>query len=110
MAWRSLTATGPAPRPRAGAATTPWPMALTPRLPRAGPARPGTQFDGAYAGQGQLVADSGSPGSGGGSFDTAIDIGNNGTGTFNDGAVAGAGGLVGLGGDGNHDVAIDFGN
>jgi hypothetical protein len=71
---------------------------------------PGTQFDGAYAGQGQLVPDSGSPGSGEGSYDTAIDIGNNGTGTFNDGAVAGAGGLVGLGGDGNHDVAMDFGN
>jgi hypothetical protein len=45
-----------------------------------------------------------------GSYDTAIDIGNNATGTLDDGADAGSGGLVGLGDDGNNDVAIDIGN
>ncbi|HXO79342.1 MAG TPA: hypothetical protein VN856_05565 [Mycobacterium sp.] len=65
-------------------------------------------LNGAYAGAGSLLGNEG--GTGGGSFNTAIDIGNNASGTFGDGAHAGAGGLAGLGDDGNHDFAIDFGN
>jgi hypothetical protein len=56
------------------------------------------------------AAAGGAAGSTGNNFDSAIDIGNNASGTFDDGAHAGSGGLAGLGDDGNHDFAIDFGN
>jgi hypothetical protein len=65
-------------------------------------------YNGAYAGAGNIAGDPDGPGSG--SYNTAIDIGNNASGTFDDGAHAGSGGLAGLGDDGNHDFAIDFGN
>jgi hypothetical protein len=56
------------------------------------------------------TAAGGAAGSTGNNFNSAIDIGNNATGTFDDGAHAGSGGLAGLGDDGNHEFAIDFGN
>jgi hypothetical protein len=69
-------------------------------------------YDGAWAGNADLDDNT----SGGtGSDDTAIDIGDNtndvseGVGG-NDGAFAGAGGLLGETGDGNNDTAIDVGN
>ena len=65
-------------------------------------------YNGAYAGAGSLIPDEGGQGSG--SFNTAIDIGNNGTGASQVGAHAGSGGLEGLGDDGNHEFAFDFGN
>ena len=49
--------------------------------------------------RGQPSGDQG--GTGSGSYNTAIDIGNNASGTFDDGAHAGSGGLAGLGDDGN---------
>ena len=66
------------------------------------------EFNGAYAGAGNLIGNADGPGSG--SYNTAIDIGNNAGGTFDDGAHAGSGGLEGLGDDGNHNFAIDIGN
>jgi hypothetical protein len=66
------------------------------------------EHNGAYAGSGNLTGDSGDHGSG--SYNTAIDIGNNGAGTEQVGAHAGAGGLEGLGDDGNGNFAIDMGN
>jgi hypothetical protein len=75
-------------------------------LPTTGP------YDGAYAGDSDLIGN----GNGDtGSYDTAIDIGNNtndtalGVGGY-DGAFSGAGGLVGLTGNGDYDTAINFGN
>jgi hypothetical protein len=77
---------------------------------------------GAYAGDSDLIGDSDG---GTGAYDTAIDIGNDtndvGSGGFHgggygygeggdSGAFAGAGGLAGSTGDGDHDTAIDFGN
>jgi hypothetical protein len=66
--------------------------------------------DGAYAGNADVIGN----GSGGtGINDTAIDIGNNtNTATLggNEGAFAGAGGLIGATGNGNNDTAIIFGN
>ncbi len=67
---------------------------------------------GAFAGAANLIGNDSATG-GTGSFDDAIDIGNNTdtTGIYaNDGAFAGAGGLIGLSGDGNNETAIDFGN
>ena len=64
--------------------------------------------DGAYAGNGDLGG-----GSGIGTHDIAIDIGNNSNGASgggSEGAFAGAGGLGGLPGDGDNDTAIDIGN
>ena len=62
---------------------------------------------GAYAGWSNL---GGSTDGGTGVHDTAIDVGNNTGNGANDGAFAGAGGLVGAFGDGNNDTAIDFSN
>ena len=64
--------------------------------------------DGAHAGNGDLGG-----GSGTGTHDIAVDIGNNSNGASgggSEGASAGAGGLGGLPGDGNNDIAIDVGN
>jgi hypothetical protein len=66
--------------------------------------------NGAYAGDADLAGNSNG---GTGSYDTAVDIGNNtnnaGEGGDN-GAFAGAGGLLGFTGNGDHDTAIDVGN
>jgi hypothetical protein len=62
---------------------------------------------GAYAGWSNLT---GSTDGGTGVHDTAIDIGNNTGNGANNGAFAGAGGLVGAFGDGNNDTAIDVSN
>ena len=72
----------------------------------------GGYYDGAYAGDADLISN---PNGGTGSFDTAIDIGNNTNDSSladsgNEGAFAGAGGLIGASGSGNGDTAINFGN
>ncbi|HME79129.1 MAG TPA: hypothetical protein VKI00_26785 [Mycobacterium sp.] len=76
------------------------------------PSTGGAPLDGAYAGDSALI---GSSNGDTGSYDTAIDLGNNtndtalGVGGY-DGAFAGGGGLVGLTGNGNYDTAISLGN